>query len=230
MEAAIERGTTKRTRRPRKTEFKVDELPENIRQEVLDRHRYWNVEDIEWWDCTYINFEEEAKGKGFEIGTKSQRISGGKNYETPAIYFSGFSSQGDGASFEATVDLEKYIKAHVEDLIKARVDIFTLRKILNNDSSKDEWYTDTPTIHQNDSHYCHEMTMYCDFMWYGDTPPEIEKTLEQMKDIILEDARDLAKELYKTLEKENDYLTSDEAIIESLNSNDTLFTRDGEDI
>jgi hypothetical protein len=228
MQTAIEPTTTKK-RRPRKTEFKVNELPEDAKQEVLDRHRYRDVEDFEWWDDAYANFEEDAKAKGFEIGTRTVRTTKDKTYQKPEIYFSGFCSQGDGASFAGTVDLDKYIRAHLEDLIKAKIDVFTLRKILNNDASVSDWEAETPIITQG-GHYCHENTMDISFNWRGETPPEIEKAFTQMQDFILEDARDLAKELYKKLEEEHDYLTSDEAVIESLNANDQKFTRDGEDI
>jgi hypothetical protein len=39
---------------------------------------------------------------------------------------------------------------------------------------------------------------------------------------------DLCQELYKTLEKEYDYLTSDEQIVEALRDNDYDFTDDGD--
>jgi len=228
MQTAIEPTTTKKTR-PRKTEFKVNELSEDAKQEVLDRHRYRDVEDFEWWDCTYTDFEEDAKAKGFEIGTRTVKTTKDKTYQELEIYFSGFCSQGDGASFAGTVDLDKYIRAHLEDLIKAGIDIFTLRKILNNEPSTSDWEAETPIITQG-GRYCHENTMDISFNWRGETPPEIDKAFTQMRDFILEDARDLAKELYKKLEAEHDYLTSDEVVIESLNANDEKFTRDGEDI
>ncbi|OGP52438.1 MAG: hypothetical protein A3K30_05450 [Deltaproteobacteria bacterium RBG_13_51_10] len=66
--------------------------------------------------------------------------------------------------------------------------------------------------------------------WRGETPPEIEKALEQMREFIIDDARSLAKEFYRDLEKEYEYLTEDKQIIEALNSNDKRFTRDGEEI
>ena len=214
MQPAIEPERQKKTRRPRKKEFQVDELPEAAKERVLEKHRGWNVEYCDWAECTIDAFKEKLGSLGFL---------------DPETYYSGFWSQGDGASFKAEVDIDIYIRAHLEDLIKARVDIFTLRQILNRDSARDDWEMESHHITQS-GHYYHEKTMDIDLGWRGDAPKNIEDALTQMQGFILKDARDLAKGFYKSLGKEYDYLTSDEAIIESLNANDKKFTRDGEDI
>ena len=112
-------------------------------------------------------------------------------------------------------------------MIKAGIDIFTLRKLLNNDG--EEWETDSHSITQS-GNYCHEYTMSIELCVRGNPPEEIQKAYDQMQEIILEDARDLAKELYKSLEEEYENQTSDEAIIEGLNANDKKFRKDGEEI
>jgi hypothetical protein len=215
-----------RKRKPRKTEFTINELPENIQKKVLDRYRDWNVEDTIWAEDTTELFKEDLKPLGFNVGTR-------KNSKEPTIYWSGFCSQGDGASFEAGVDLEIYIKSHIEPLIREGIDIFTLRKILKHDPSADspdgyDWELENSHIKQ-EGHYCHEMTMDISLEWRGNPPSEIESALFKMQDIVLTEARDLAKGFYKTLEKENDYQTGDQAIRESLECSDKKFTIEGED-
>ena len=49
-----------------------------------------------------------------------------------------------------------------------------------------------------------------------------EEMLEQLADHILEHARKLAKNIYRVLEKEFDYLTSDEAIWEYLQDQELI--------
>lgn len=56
--------------------------------------------------------------------------------------------------------------------------------------------------------YYHEMTMQCD-----------DKSL-------LEESRDLARQYYRDLQKNYEYLTSDEAIIETIETNDYEFDQD----
>lgn len=214
MQTAIEPERQKQTRRPRKKEFRVDELPEEAKERVLEKHRSWNVDFDEWADFMIDDFKEKLRTLGFL---------------DPETYYSGFWSQGDGASFKAEIDLDKYIRTHLEELIKAGVDIFTLRKILNNNPCDSDWEMEGHHITQSGRYY-HENTMDIDLDWRGDAPKDIEDALTQMQGFILEDARNLAKEFYKSLGKEYDYSTSDEAIIESLNANDKKFTRDGEDI
>ena len=58
------------------------------KDELIDKHRHWNVEHIDWWDCTYSDFKERMTAIGIEVDR---------------MYFSGFWSQGDGACFEGSV-------------------------------------------------------------------------------------------------------------------------------
>lgn len=61
----------------------------------LDEHRDWNVDDSHWYEFTIDDFTEVAKNFGFDIHD---------------VRFSGFSSQGDGASFVTNTSTSlKYI-------------------------------------------------------------------------------------------------------------------------
>ena len=82
------------------SEFKLaSELPENIQKKVLEEYRDWTT-DHDWWDYIYENWIEKLGGLGFN---------------DVEISFSGFWSQGDGASFTAkSIDVAKYIRASVK--------------------------------------------------------------------------------------------------------------------
>lgn len=71
------------------TELKA-QFPKGFEKAHADFHQLIHSE--EWWLNTYDDFSQVAAILGVEFDTK------GKNHE-PAIYFSGFSSQGDGACF-----------------------------------------------------------------------------------------------------------------------------------
>ena len=81
-----------------KTEFKFDELSDSAKDRARDDARYNDVQD-EWWDAVYEDAVRTGSILGIEISTTTRRTGSGKSYETTDIFFSGFSSQGDGACF-----------------------------------------------------------------------------------------------------------------------------------
>jgi hypothetical protein len=56
--------------------------------------------DYEWWDGAYDMAVEDGREKGFYIDK---------------IYFSGFHSQGDGASWAGQVDVRQWLEKNVPD-------------------------------------------------------------------------------------------------------------------
>jgi hypothetical protein len=85
------------------------------------------------------------------------------------------------------------------------------------------------TIERSNSsgHYCHEKTRYIeiDDFYIED---EEEKFLLNKFENLLEDLRfNLCKQIYKDLEKEYDYLTSDGAVYETLQANEYYFEENG---
>ena len=61
----------------------------------------------DWWDAVYDDFERICDILGVSLKTRSVRLMDGGTRQKPCIWFSGFSSQGDGACFEATVAYAK---------------------------------------------------------------------------------------------------------------------------
>lgn len=82
-----------------RTEFKFSELSDRAKEKARDKYRQ-SYPDYDWWDSSYEDFDKIATMMGIEIGTKPVRLMNGKTRHDPAIYFSGFWSQGDGACFE----------------------------------------------------------------------------------------------------------------------------------
>jgi hypothetical protein len=67
-----------------------------------DKARAWFRETIDddWWDSVYDDFERICPILGVTLATTPVRLMGGGTRQKPCIWFSGFSSQGDGACFE----------------------------------------------------------------------------------------------------------------------------------
>lgn len=75
--------------------YDLDELPEAIQKRVIEKHRDINVDGSHWHE-DFLYFEHE---KLTALG-----------YENAGIFFSGFGSQGDGACFDADIDVETVLK------------------------------------------------------------------------------------------------------------------------
>ena len=60
--------------------------------------------DFDWYDATIMGIVEDGKQRGFNIADRKNERN------RSAFYFSGFWSQGDGASWEGSIDLPVWAK------------------------------------------------------------------------------------------------------------------------
>jgi len=187
--------------------------------EILDKHRYWNVEHIEWHNCVYDCFKADMDKIGIEVHR---------------MYFSGFSSQGDGACFEGRVfDWPMFL----ESLGHTSQALITLAETgwKFGVEHKGQYY------HENCTRFdaclntldCHDAVDEEDFArFFSPYKSEIQtaawmaliadyKRLD-IEEELKEAFKDHMRDLYNRLEVEYDALTSDEAVLESLHANDML--------
>ncbi len=81
------------------TVYGIDELPD----EAKEAARAWYREsclDYEWYDFVYEDFGRICEILGVTLATTTAWLQGGGTRDKPCIYWSGFSCQGDGASFQ----------------------------------------------------------------------------------------------------------------------------------
>jgi hypothetical protein len=81
------------------TEFKFSELSARAKEHAREEYRA-DALDHDWWQSTYEDADTVAAMMGIQIDRKPVRLMGGGTRMDPSIWFSGFSSQGDGACFE----------------------------------------------------------------------------------------------------------------------------------
>lgn len=183
---------------------------------LIERHRDINVQD-EWYSSVYVDFTRYMKQRGVHV---------------ERIYFSGFGSQGDGACFEGHIeDWGKYLwSINVPDptLAKAADKNWTF-----------SWTHDGRYYHYNSVNFDDSGVYFPDSPWYtkGDEGDELRHSVWmaniQQHDLLglCEDIKDNLKkhmqQLYRNLEEEYDYLTSDEEVSDSIIGND-LLTEDEE--
>lgn len=180
----------------------------NLKSKVLEKYRDINV-DYEWWQWTEDEFHEILKIIGFW------------NIESN---FSGFGSQGDGASFSGKYSYEKgclaKIKAEYPDDTNLHDIVWRLvreQKLLA--------YKYRCVI-KTRGNYCHEYTMSIETDSDYATEAFYDKLIAA-EDEFLDIFRDLAKYYYRRLEREHEYLTSDEVVLECLKGNGYEFKSNG---
>jgi hypothetical protein len=123
-----------------------------------------------------------------------------QGFNEARIMFSGFASQGDGACFTcSSIDFNKFLNGKYKGLdISADIT-----------HSWRYYFATSTTVNLNTA---------------TNIPDELYNEIEQA---IKDERERIGNEIYRTLEKEYDYLTSEEGIIETIKANEYWFTKDG---
>lgn len=189
------------------TAYHFAELNEAAKKKALEHFRDINTDYDQWADFILEDWKEE---KLPALG-----------YNDAKIFYSGFSSQGDGASFSAHVDILKWIEVHKYKTTRYAA----LYKFVKKTGSQ---ITATICISRH-GHYCHEMTMSAavDGHLYNDVPDPVTKQGDEIAEEITARARAVARSIYQTLESEYFAMIKDEAVQDAIEANEYLFTENG---
>ena len=203
------------------TVYRIDELPEVFKE----RARAWYREggfDHDWYDAVYEDFQHIAEILGIRLKTRGTRLSGGRTRQDPCIWFSGFWSQGDGAAWEGWYF---YRKSAAAELLAYAPKDQTLHHIAETlqAAQRQNFYQLRAEVTYRGNYY-HAFTMAVSVFRESTAAVEIVGDAES---IVTDAMRDLANWLYRQLEQEYDYLTSDEAVDETLVANGYTFTEEG---
>ena len=201
--------------------FQFSELSEKAKEKARDSYR----EGFEF-EPQYEDFETAAVLLGIDLIEERPGRRAGTWHKANTIAYSGFCSQGDGASFTGSysfkVGCSDAVRAEFpkDNTLHAIADSLTalhvrLRLI---DGGKLEG-----KITQNDHRYSHSHTM--DATAYDANGDEREIPVsDEFRDIM----RDFADWIYTSLEEQYDADTSDEYVSEIIGLNGYEFTEDGE--
>lgn len=189
--------------------FDFEELGEEARQKAIDTHRNFLQEVIDL-DCETGEFKRLLEMYGFS---------------DVKVYYSGFWSQGDGASFTGRYRYKagglKAVKAEFTGTwFKDVIEYLDLLDGIN----KKCFYSLLYRIDSN-SRYCHSNTMQVNSLEdYRDGYRDLSK----YEDDITEYVRGIADEFYYLLEKSYTSQFTNEAVIESLECNEYEFYENGD--
>lgn len=215
--------------------YQFDELDEHAKERAREWYRHGIEEDSFWSEAVIEDAVMVLERMGFSVdmqrGTK----------HTPAIYFSGFSSQGDGACFEGawspssimersafvaeypahgtnpdgtawTSDANAELqRIHAESVRLAELDPAGLVGWRTRHTGRD-CHENSVTFEYDDERNENDET--------GDMPAGIE-------DAHTENARDAMRWVYRQLKREWDYRNSNEVVDEEIRANEYEFQEDG---
>jgi hypothetical protein len=216
------------------TEFSYRELSDKAQQKA----REWFCEtlDYEWWEHTYEHAKQSGTERGFEIDD---------------IRFSGFWSQGDGASWTGCVYIKQFLDYHLKEDNPDFGRYFVLQAII---AENNDWVASYTNVNRRGFHYVHDNTMYLESISYSNLEDlaaddeerlqeegplqradiyqlykgaDIDHLIDSLETWILEEAQAYARQIYDDLESEYDHLTSDESLVEAAESNGWMFDEDG---
>lgn len=191
--------------------YTFNELSEAAQKKALEACRYFNT-DFEWYDYTIADLTNILEILGFS---------------EVKISFSGFWSQGDGASFTGNYtynpEWEKALLAYAPNDTKWKEFGMAL-ECLATKLSKQVKGSLQAEIHRDSHMYSHENTVsynvYSSEDMYASIPDGIEGSFKDT-------CKNMMRYIYSTLEKEYEYLTSDEAVKEMILANEYEFTEGG---
>ena len=203
------------------TVYELKELSEAAKE----RARAWYREcclDWDWHEYVYEDFQTVCDLLGVTLRTNSVRLMGGGTRETPRVYYRGFWNQGDGASFEASYAYARGASTAVRAHAPRDIELHAIADALT-DIQRRNFYQLVGDIRQRGP-YCHGYTMALDVE--RDSPTGQDMT-DGAGEAVIEALRDLARWLYRQLEREYRYLSSDEIVDETIAANDFTFTAQG---
>jgi len=190
------------------TLYSFDELSEQAQQKA--------IETVRGWDHLFEP-DEEFVLEGF--------VTQNPHIENMDITYSGFWSQGDGASFTGSIGRDWLIDFFAENV---------------NDELKTILREVEVSFFRHSSRYAHYNTVsseldgsdmvWADHIEENDTLKDrmIENYLDDMRQAIEEYRTDLCHDIYNALEQAYNHCHSDEHIIELINENEYLFHSNGD--
>jgi len=198
---------------------------EQLSDEAKQRAREWWLEGFEF-EPEYESFETAAKILGITFNTHEVKLMNGKTRHEVNIWWSGFWSQGDGACFTGSY---KFEPGCAEAIRKEFPTDSTLHEIADSLMALQcrlrllEGKSMNGIISQNDNRYSHS-----GMMSVTATDDEGDELSLVVSNELQDSMRSFADWIYRSLEEEYHYQTSDEAVDETIIANEYEFDEDGE--
>ncbi len=201
--------------------FKYDELSDSAKEKA----REWYCEDLPL-DHEYV-LEDAATIAdlfGLDIRQTRKTLMGGGHRYDPTVYWSGFWSQGDGACYEGSYKYKagsvKAVKAYAPQDEEIHRIVESLAKVQR------KFFYHLTAVCKHRGHYYHSGCMEVEVDDYEGR--DFDRSVwAEAEDEVTQLLRDFADWIYKRLEDEYEYQTSEEAVAEAMAANEYEFYEDG---
>ena len=201
--------------------YSIDELSDEARESARCWYRRHGLFD-EWYDFVYEDFETFCGILGITLATTPGRLYGGGTRDKPQIFHSGFSSQGDGASYEGRWSHATGARKAIREHAPKDGELHRIADVLL-DVQRRNFYQLAATVRHR-GRYCDE---YCMTIEVERDSPTWQPMTDDAENTVIEALRDLARWLYRQLRSEYQHQTSDEAVDEIVSINEWTFQADG---
>ncbi|EGO4528535.1 antitoxin of toxin-antitoxin stability system [Escherichia coli] len=203
------------------TVYTLNELSSTAQEKARDGYRQHHA-DSNWYENVYEDFRAVCDIFGIDLRQRVFRLSNGRFMEEPCIWFSGFCSQGDGACFEGRWHWQSATARRVGVYAPQDRELHRIADALQAVQKRNFWQLQAEIHHRG--RYCHP---YCMDITVTRNSPTGQAMTTDAEAAVSEALRDLAFWLYRQLENEYDWLTSDAAVDEALLINEYTFTEAG---
>ena len=205
-----------------KTVFNFDELSDSAKDKAREWYRNASAGDSFFAESVIDDAVTCAKLIGIDIDRRPARTaSGTPTLGEPKVYWSGFSSQGDGACFEGNY---RYVKGSVKAIAKHAPKDTELQRIARElyRIQKQHFYSLSAECSQS-GHYSHSGCMRVNV---SDSRDE-RYDLSEAEDDVTQALRDFADWIYRQLEKEYEWSNADAQVDANICANEYTFDVDG---
>lgn len=201
--------------------YKFEELSERAKERARD---WWRTAEANNFNndnsLQFDDFATVAEILGINLRTRPVKLLGGGTRYEPCIWYSGFSSQGDGACFEGSYSYAKDAPKKIRAYAGQDSELHRIADQLQKIQRKNFYALAASVSHRG--HYYHS----------GCTSIDVERNdgremTEDAEEEIIQLLRDFMDWMYRQLEKDYEYRMSDENVDESITINDYEFDEDG---
>jgi hypothetical protein len=211
--------------------MKYEQLTDKQKEKAYERWVNGNPVNYEWWNSLIEEYKQTGKERGIHIDH---------------IYFSGFSSQGDGACWVGYFDLPEYLMWEEEQKkgsIFSDHELVVLQTAFAEDCLASKYKINTS------GYYSHSYTMRIDDSMFVSSEIVAQehvvegplagmdaelfeellgKVTENLEATMLKLCREYADAIYVALGEEHEYLLSEESFQQQTESNEWEFNDEGE--
>ncbi len=186
------------------TTYSFEELSDKAKEAARDEYRIHNL-DYKWWDSVY----DDAWCIGYRMGIN-----------ITDMWFSGFCSQGNGACFTGRYTFKKGAIKSIKDYAPNDTDLHDIVTKLFKIARRCKYSVSVKI--ETSGRYSHSGTMGISNDYISDVDYIV------MEEALRDTIRLFADWIYTQLEKEYDYLNSNEVVDKSLINNEYDFLENGE--